>query len=361
MKRIIQTIFQIFTIFILSVCSISCVRNSKDIYEEMKSGLVLIKVERHHVLTFPNGDRMYFTGLSADGTLENVTSSSDSIVSSTVYGTGFLISDRGEIATAHHVISNCIDKEEVRNVIRAAINYAKNDLNEEYNQAAELLFQLNMRQEELRNDLFYYDPDEEMENELYIYALREKLEEYRQLYINLTSIDPSRFDVSSVTEVGIAYNDTHITSDSDFISCVIVKEDEENDLAVIQLKDKFTPSNKYIFSLPSSDPIENYTFSEKIMRHIEKDKNDQLYLIGFNLGPSLALTSEGLMAQINQGGISQKQDSRLMYSIPALPGSSGGPVVNSRGELVAVNNAGLGNTQSFNYGIRVNLLRKLLK
>lgn len=49
-----------------------------------------------------------------------------------------------------------------------------------------------------------------------------------------------------------------------------------------------------------------------------------------------------------------------MYSIPALPGSSGSPVVNMKGELVAVNYAGLNGTQNFNYGIRIKYLRDLL-
>lgn len=361
MKRIILNVFLILTICILQICAFSCVKNSEEIYEAMKSGVVLIKVDRHHVLTFPDGNKMYFTGLEAGGALENITSSPDSIVASTGYGTGFLISEKGEIATAHHVIANTIDKEEVRNVIRSTIDYEINKLSDEYDQMAELLDQLNKRQEEIRNDLYFYDQEEDLKTEIYINVLEERLEEHRRQYMSLTSIDPSRFDVSSVATIGIAYNDTHITSNSDFKSCVIIKEDEKNDLAVLQLKDKTTPPDKYVFRVPLSDPLEKYSFTEDMLRHIQKDKNEQLYLIGFNLGPSLALTTEGLMAQINQGNISQKQNSRLMYSIPALPGSSGAPVVNSIGELVAINHAGLSNTQSFNYGIRVDLLRKLLE
>lgn len=47
--------------------------------------------------------------------------------------------------------------------------------------------------------------------------------------------------------------------------------------------------------------------------------------------------------------------------IPALPGSSGSAVVNHKGQLVAINYAGISSTQSFNYGIRVKYLIKLLK
>ena len=61
------------------------------------------------------------------------------------------------------------------------------------------------------------------------------------------------------------------------------------------------------------------------------------------------------------GTISQRTAERLMYSIQALPGSSGSPFVNMQGQLVAVNYAGLNGTQNFNYGIRVKYLKQLLE
>ena len=65
-------------------------------------------------------------------------------------------------------------------------------------------------------------------------------------------------------------------------------------------------------------------------------------------------------SQFNHGSISQKTHEKLMYSIPTLPGSSGSPVVNLRGQLVAINYAGINGTQNFNYGVRVKYLRELL-
>ena len=49
-----------------------------------------------------------------------------------------------------------------------------------------------------------------------------------------------------------------------------------------------------------------------------------------------------------------------LYSIPSLPGSSGSPVVNQKGELIAINFAGINSTQNFNYGIKVKYLRELI-
>lgn len=63
---------------------------------------------------------------------------------------------------------------------------------------------------------------------------------------------------------------------------------------------------------------------------------------------------------IQTGSISQESSAHLMYSIPALHGSSGSPVINMASELVAVNYAGLSTTQSFTYGVYVRHLRELM-
>ena len=83
-------------------------------------------------------------------------------------------------------------------------------------------------------------------------------------------------------------------------------------------------------------------------------------MTSFNLGPVVSLTNEGIKSQFNTGNVSQRTDDRILYSIPALPGSSGSSVINQKGELIAINNAGLRGTQGFNYGIRVKHLRRLL-
>lgn len=89
---------------------------------------------------------------------------------------------------------------------------------------------------------------------------------------------------------------------------------------------------------------------------------EHLYLMGYNLGPTLAITDQGLKAQITEGSISQNTDDvQLMYTIPTLGGSSGSPVVDAYGNLICVNYAGLKSTQSFNYGIKAKHLRKLVK
>jgi hypothetical protein len=77
-----------------------------------------------------------------------------------------------------------------------------------------------------------------------------------------------------------------------------------------------------------------------------------VYMIGFNKGIALASTSDGIKSQFNSGEISQDPDTkRVLYSIPSLHGSSGSPVINKWGELVAINFAKVSEEQSFNFGI----------
>ena len=59
--------------------------------------------------------------------------------------------------------------------------------------------------------------------------------------------------------------------------------------------------------------------------------------------------------------MSQKPDNdKIMYTIPALPGSSGSPVMNEQGKLAAVNFAGVTGTQSFNYGILIKRVKQFV-
>ena len=150
-----------------------------------------------------------------------------------------------------------------------------------------------------------------------------------------------------------------MTNSRDFIPCVVKATDALHDLAIIQLKDKQTPAGKYVFTIPEEDPVENYSFLETITKTVGTDKNQKVILIGFNKGMALANTTDGIKSQYTVGNISQKDDNQMMYTIPSLPGSSGSPVLNLRGELVAVNYAGISSTQSFNYGVRINYLRNL--
>ena len=345
------------TVLVLCLFLASCGNKSeKDIETKMESGVVLIQNESFYEIELSNGETLYFTSYDEENGITGIATELDSVEVETSYGTGFFISENGEIATNAHVVSNTAEEKDmtrsmskVLEALKQILVVAYQEYTEKYNQAA-------------RYCEFAYYSDEVSAADFYALrdirdAIAQQLQEFSDIYDVLDDIDASQSTITYHNNVSIAYNNTHVTSSTDFTDCVVTKVDADHDLAILQLKDKKTPEDKYIFSVEDDDPFETYSLFEKI----GTDKNSKLFMMGFNLGPSLAVTKEGIKAQFNSGTVSQQTSEHLMYSIPSLPGSSGSPVVNMKGQLVAINFAGLQNTQSFNYGIRVKYLKQLME
>ena len=84
-------------------------------------------------------------------------------------------------------------------------------------------------------------------------------------------------------------------------------------------------------------------------------------MIGFNAGFVLANTRKGIKVQMTGGRITQLPDGdRLLYSIPAMQGSSGSPVINEWGNLVGVNFAKMNGSDNFNFGIPIQKVRQFV-
>lgn len=348
---------------LLSLCFLiaSCGNLSeKDIEETTSSGVVLVQNRSYYEIVLSNGESLYFSAFDEDGDLTGIAVDEDSVEVVTTYGTGFFVSEAGEIATNAHVVSNMVADKDVNRSVANVISALKKVLAAVYHEyAAELgRVQMAYNYANTSSDVSY--------EEFYrIQELRDgiqrKMEEYAESYNGLDEIRASDSEIRYHNQVSIAYNNTFVTNAKDLVSCVVTKTDAAHDLAIIQLKDKKTPAGKYVFAVSEDDPLETYTWQEKIAGKVGDDKNSRLFMNSFNLGPQLAFTKEGLKSQFNNGSISQKTSDRLMYSIPSLHGSSGSPVVNLRGQLVAINFAGIDTTQGFNYGIRVKHLWKLMK
>lgn len=347
-------------LLLFSLMIVSCNQSAEEIENSTANGVVLVQNQSYYEIVLSNGNSLYFSSYDSTDGLKGLVTDEDSVEVFCSYGTGFLVSTSGEMVTNAHVVSNTIKDKDVNKSIAEIIDVLKETLAEVYNET-EKKYELAQEAYDYANysvdvsyDTFYKIRD-------YRDQMKEQLQECAQYYNSLDQIKASESEIKYHRKISIAYNDTYVTNTSDFIPCVVVKEDQEHDLALLQLKDKKTPEDKYVFQIPEKDPLEEYTFSEKVASTFSDDKNSKLYMTGYNLGPTLALTSEGIKSQFNNGTISQRTSDRIMYSIPALPGSSGSPIVNMRGELVAVNYAGLSSTQSFNYGIRVKYLKKLLE
>lgn len=334
-------------------------KDERELEELQSSGIVLVQNKSYYEVVLPNGNSLYFSSFDDKDGINGLAFDADSVEIVRSYGTGFFVGDDGKIATNAHVVSSSVKEKEVKKSVGKIFDAIKQLLELEYDEKVNELSEIqnaydyaNMSPTVSYTD--FYTIKNIRDNAL------EELEEMRSTYSAIDKIRVSDAEINYHNEVSIAYNDTHVNKDTDFSECVIINTDPDHDLALLQLKNKKTPEEKYVFIVAEEDPYETYSFSDKVMSTLHGDKNEKLFLHGFNLGPTLAITEEGLKAQFTSGSVSQKTEDRLMYSIPALPGSSGSPVVNKDGELVAINFAGLSGTQNFNYGVRVKHLRNLI-
>ncbi len=270
-----------------------------------------------------------------------------------------MVSDDGMIATNAHVVTSTDSESEINSGMRDVFNALKLVMASQYAD----YYSKYEQAEELANEARYSDEYSVSEYQ-YICSIRDALKsemnDLASTYETLDDINVHECNIIYHNAISVAFNDTYVTDFSDFEKCIVKKCDMEHDVAVIQLKDKHTPDGRNIFYVPSDNPLKEYSFSDKMSRTFGDDKNERLVMIGFNFGPVLALTEDGIKCQHTSGSISQESSTHLMYSIPALHGSSGSPVLNMAGELVAVNYAGLSTTQSFTYGVYIKYLRNLM-
>jgi len=327
-----------FILFIVFGCTEKPPEPTK-LYNEYRRSVALIQNSYYFKTTLDNGFEFYYT-------LENdepvfYDEEQDAISNAGVsYGTGFFISSTGELATNRHVIYPSQETALITKGINDYLNDIKYKLkkliNETRNENSKLADAYNEYY-----DYLDYDKKVELKDE---YANRKNEIIELEQYLENLDFNPN----NTTTELkriflGIALDDTHVTSENDFIECVAIKKsDVENiDLAIIQIKNKTTPTSATkIFDL------------EDITLKKELGLNDKVYMIGFNHGISLAHTGNGIKSQFTQGTITQDPDqNKILYSIPTLPGSSGSPVIDEWGNLVAVNFAKTGDFQGFSFGI----------
>ena len=362
----------------------------EQLYEQTSSGVVLIQNTYYYKITLSNNgfySTNYVFSKLQDGELKNISHTISNnfheindTIKSTTFGTGFIISPRGTIVTNSHVINPATNK---NLIYQALIRYLKKEIDYCNQQLEETRNHLEIFEREIRDNRKLDSQGYAMMMEG-IQSSRKWIDTFTQYRNNrIRDLSLSNFEVELCSEIKIAYNGSHITSSNELIDCFVVKDVPNYDLGIIQIADGsnfwnvcklgeapkwsyeqmevgwsnihnagtiswFTiPQDKYIFNLYNNET--------------HNDEEIKLYMIGFNQGPTLALTNNGIKAQITQGYISQNTDNiKIMYSIPALQGSSGSPVVNQYGELVAINFAGINGTQGFNYGIRVERLREIV-
>jgi len=225
-----------------------------------------------------------------------------------ITGTGFFVSNKGEIITNRHVAIPWEYNENIEELKTAIKNFA------EYNAQS-------------------LSPSEQ-----YKY-----FEELKTLNVSGQTID-----------LGIAMNNTHINSFSDFTPCVLSKESGKLDIdvAMLQTKTKTLPLNT----------INIINLREAVVDENKLKIGEKLYMIGYPAGFTLAVTKKGIMANYQEGQITRLPDGvDFGHNIATIGGGSGSPIFNIHGNIVGINYQGLTETQGFNMAVLAKYAVELTK
>lgn len=327
------------------------------IFEKYKGSVVLI-ASQYYYEVYSGNSTYYYSPSSEKKLFFSKEEVMDNLSFST--GTGFIISEKGEIITNNHVVNH--KDEDYKTELVKLYEKAKSSILYDVRMYTDTIVQIKSTYFQYSDQMDYFEK-EKIEKSYDI--VRDKKNFLVDLYQRIENIDLSNSTSKLIIhKLGIAYNDTHVTELDDLQECVVVKtsDNEKIDLALIQTKNKsFNTKPNYIFNFKDNNPniLENPEKNEE--RNIKNPIkiNDDVFMIGFNRGFSLANTKQGIKSQFTSGKISQESDGeRILYTIPTLEGSSGSPIVDKWGNLAGVNFAKITNSQSFSFGIPVSEVKK---
>lgn len=360
---------------VIVLCGCSDEKSPEQLFDECRSGVVLILNQYYYRMTLPDGTHIYFTEADKDGAYDFKSSVNELDGMAQAYGTGFFIDDRGTIMTNRHVAVPQIDPKDVKNQVGNILDYIVSVYDYQMGQLHDQYVQL---EEEKSNCQYWQDG--------YAYTDQARLEEIenqqQQLSDEFDTIASARQEVADgkltldqikvepVCQMGIAYDGSHVNAVADFLvknPCAVVRvsEEDDTDLALLQLRSGKTPDEAYVFSLDEAKAQKSIADKVKSLFVKKKSKaltiDQELYMIGYNAGPLLANTRQGIKVQMTSGKITQMPDGdKLLYSIPTVQGSSGSPVIDADGSVQAVNFAKLAISDNFNFGIPMGKVRRFL-
>lgn len=376
MKKVVLLL----ALVLLTLASCESQRDPEELFNEQKSGVVLVLNKFYYRMRLPNGELLYFTGLDEEGNLRNLTGDETDArqKAQTSFGTAFFIDKKGTLLTNRHVASPPIDRRQVREsfsqFIDALMAYGRAHL-------AELKERYDTLEAQKGEGGYFYDEQGEVQfiepDNSEIDVQQQLLErQYNEALATMQQLqainNPSQLFIEPVCRLGIAYDGTYVNNEAGFLDqnpCFVTRTagSEEVDLALLQLESGKTPDKAFVFDTSGGKSGDAGFFQGLLAKKHSPDElkvTSKLYMMGYNAGIVVATTKKGIKAQLTMGTVSQQPDGeRVLYSIPTVEGSSGSPVIDEWGNLVAVNFAKLavGHAENFNFGIPLKQIQQFLQ
>nr|WP_295931850.1 FHA domain-containing protein [uncultured Dyadobacter sp.] len=241
-----------------------------------------------------NGDTLYFIGAG-----NSISPRKEEIQPFEITGSGFYVSNEGEIITNKHVAAPWVSEVSVdKEAMEKAINIARSSVGQ--------------------------------------YSLSSDV-------------------VGVPVRIGIFPNGSTIEKNDFFknmLPCRLIKvaSEKEVDLALIQLESKKIANG--------CTPVKDI-----ISKREDISEDDEVTVFGYPFGFDLATKNveNKVKASLDHGKVSKISDRfEIQYNAPSFHGASGSPVFNQHGELIAVNYAGIEKAQGYNFGIIATHVSRLL-
>jgi len=333
---------------------------SEEIFNKYQDAVVLIKHSYFYKINLFGQDYYFREFDSKTGQISGLISyeeAKNNPIES--WGTGFFIDNNGSIITNRHVVDVRPTAEEQKQILIAF----KQELSNLFSLIKSKHFDKGYELQNIRSRINSGYLDEYEHNNL-VFQFNNLREEYSNEEGTLLKYDSilQNFDfqnnyvTKTSTQFGIFLNKQHSSNLNDYIQYKSVKisADENVDLALLKPINstdlrgrKFTVAN---MSKVDSLIVKHPKITQKVI------------MIGYNHGIVVGNTLEGIKPQLTEGNISQVTDKyKMMYTIPALHGSSGSPIFDVYGRVIGVNFAGATNSnQNFNYGIQTQQIKSFL-
>lgn len=262
-------------------------------------------------------------------------------------GTGFLISEDGLIATNKHV-ADPATPEKLAKFLKTAMQNQK-----DYNQ--QRADYLNSVLQEAGG----YHNLPPQKKQMYR-AISDSIQFYQyQVRLLDKVLNTGDFTIKQDISLYAAFTGNRVENYEDLIPCSqprAVGEPggvTENDLAIIQIKKKSEiPVDAFVFKIPENDLMDG-----------QIPDNYEVTVLGYNDGPGLQVMKyqDGIKPQAQHGKVSSNAEKyRIGYDASIIGGSSGSPVFNNKGELVAINNSRSAEGVGLSWGVRTKYLKELL-